>query len=916
MCTRPFHPTLVVVLAALLALLLFLLDTALPQTLHWGGYLLPIVLVFLWGRRRDIYLVTALTSVLIVAAYWTEGPAGRDDLLLDHLLPLIILWGVAWLMAKRRQLQEELDVQVETRTAALAAREEQLAKLFDANPGGIAITRQSDGRYLEVNDAYLALVGYSRADLIGRTAVELGIVPPEERDRLAAPVREHGPIRDADLVLHTKSGATVTVLLSSEPLDFDGETWILSSLVDITDRKHLEEALAASERKYRDLYDNSPDMYVVGQPRQGLILDCNQTLARTLGYTRNDLIGQPAGILFAPASRARLQAESKSFLAIGSGEPFDMQLQCNDGKLLDVLMTGTLDFDSSGSPSLARITFQDVTARHQAEAALRDSEERFRLLVENSPDVIALFDELGRMVYVSPSFEPMHGASAERALAVDPLLLEAIVTPPGDGTANGRRTNELANIRAHPQFANRTLAAAAVAFCLEHPGEQQRLEVASTLPSGDVKHFHITYVAYQNARGRRRVVSITRDVTELKRAENALAASVVRLREANQRLRLAADAAGIGVWTWNFADGSLEWDERMCELYAVPPDQRSTGLYYELWRARVHPDDRDLAEPSGGDPIQSRSPWSTTFRIVLPGGDIRHIQVNAVKQFAEDGQPLRMIGVNRDVTNQQQYELLLRDTNAVLEQRVAARTADLRLALADLQRANCLKDEFMSMISHELRTPITGVLSLSELLADEIGGPLNARQALYVKGITESGERLLAVINGILSYTHLLSGKVQLAAERWEVAHLLAVCATSQQYKSVAKGQTISMGVDPPDLAITADATALGEVVKRLLDNAIKFTPDGGCIGLDAHPGTAPNTVDLVVWDTGIGISADQVGSILKPFTQADARLARSHEGTGLGLAYVDEMVRLMGGTIAVASTPGEGSRFTITLPA
>ncbi len=120
----------------------------------------------------------------------------------------------------------------------------------------------------------------------------------------------------------------------------------------------------------------------------------------------------------------------------------------------------------------------------------------------------------------------------------------------------------------------------------------------------------------------------------------------------------------------------------------------------------------------------------------------------------------------------------------------------------------------------------------------------------------------------------------------------------------------------PPDLTITSDATALAEVLKRLLDNAVKFTPEGGQIGLEAHTGAAPGTVDLVVWDTGIGIAADQHERIFHAFTQADGRLQRSHEGIGLGLAYVDQMVRLLGGTIAVASAPGEGSRFTITLPA
>jgi len=121
--------------------------------------------------------------------------------------------------------------------------------------------------------------------------------------------------------------------------------------------------------------------------------------------------------------------------------------------------------------------------------------------------------------------------------------------------------------------------------------------------------------------------------------------------------------------------------------------------------------------------------------------------------------------------------------------------------------------------------------------------------------------------------------------------------------------------VEPSDLAITGDAVAIADLFKRLLDNAIKFTPEGGQIGLEACAGAAPSTVDLVVWDTGSGIAADQLEHILKPFAQADSGLARSHEGIGLGLAYVGQMVHLMRGAISVESALGEGSRFTVTLP-
>ncbi len=263
---------------------------------------------------------------------------------------------------------------------------------------------------------------------------------------------------------------------------------------------------------------------------------------------------------------------------------------------------------------------------------------------------------------------------------------------------------------------------------------------------------------------------------------------------------------------------------------------------------------------------------------------------------------------------QKQQQLLLRRQQE-LEAQVAACTADLQAAVANGRRTKELQDEFMAMISHELRTPLTSVLNLSEMLADEIVGPLNARQALYVQGIGESGSRLLNVVNGILSYTQLISGGVQLRREPCDLAHLLAACAAAAHAKAAAKAQIITVHVDPPGLVVTSDAAALAAVLDRLLDNAVKFTPAGGQIGIEAHCRAAPRGVELIVWDTGIGLDPAQLDHILKPFAQADARLARTHEGIGIGLAYVDQMVRLLGGALAVQSELGKGSRCTVTLP-
>ena len=193
----------------------------------------------------------------------------------------------------------------------------------------------------------------------------------------------------------------------------------------------------------------------------------------------------------------------------------------------------------------------------------------------------------------------------------------------------------------------------------------------------------------------------------------------------------------------------------------------------------------------------------------------------------------------------------------------------------------------------------------------------------------QSGERLLTMVDSILNYTNVVAGNVELHPERCDLAPLLAAAAVHCERSREKRQQSLSIAVDPSDLCVITDCAGLTTILDRLLDNAVKFTPAGGALGIEAYclP-VAGGTLDLeashtlmsggvqiVVWDTGIGLGPDQLAKVTEPFTQADSRLARAYEGAGLGLAYVTQMLDLLGGRLDVESNPGGGSRFIVTLP-
>jgi len=353
------------------------------------------------------------------------------------------------------------------------------------------------------------------------------------------------------------------------------------------------------------------------------------------------------------------------------------------------------------------------------------------------------------------------------------------------------------------------------------------------------------------------------------------------LQEAEQRVRNLFEAQG-DLIVLRDADGCITYaNDAYCELAQIPRDdligskavlkaieQGDTAL--ESNGTRVH--DQKIEGPLGPRWIAWRE------------GLVRN----------DAGGPAEMQGVGRDVTDRTESERALGE------------------ARDQADAANRAKSRFLAMASHEIRTPLNGIIGMSGLLMDT---QLTPEQTSYVKAVKSSGDALLALIEELLDYSKIEAGKIDLEHRAFALSGLIEEITELLAPRAQAKGIEIAAYVDERvPLQVIGDAARLRQVLLNLAGNAIKFTATGG-VALIVEPGIWPNEISLLVRDTGIGIAPEAQQRIFREFEQADERIARSYGGTGLGLSISDRIVKRMGGRIALASTPGAGSTFEVSIP-
>ncbi len=347
----------------------------------------------------------------------------------------------------------------------------------------------------------------------------------------------------------------------------------------------------------------------------------------------------------------------------------------------------------------------------------------------------------------------------------------------------------------------------------------------------------------------------------------------------SSRLELATQSANIGVWEWNFKKNTWDASKEFYGIYESEPD--SFMPPFEGWMNFVHPDEKEAVTEKIKGSITSPINLNTIFRILLKGEIEKNIKVAASVEKGSDGEPEKLIGVAWDVTNE--------------------------------TRVDQMKSDFISLVSHQLRTPLTAIKWYSEMLLKGDVGQMSPEQGEVIKGLAESAERMIVLVKGLLNISRVESGRLNVDPKPIELKPIIETLLSELKPKIEAKKIQVELDIPEDIPTISVDPKLMVEIYQNLISNAIQYTPDEGKITVKL----SQNEAEILsqISDTGYGVPNGAKDKIFQRFFRAENILKVQTDGTGLGLYLTKMLVIVSGGNIWFDSEEGKGSTFSFTLP-
>jgi PAS domain S-box-containing protein len=734
--------------------------------------------------------------------------------------------------------------------------------------------------------------------LIGKTRLEVAdpSLAPEVWAKHADDLANRRPFRDFVYPWRDLEGRLCHCRISGRPFFDDSGKFLgyRGTGSDVTAQVAAEKALATAitEQRDKDARFKALAANIPGVVFRSLIDDdwtelfISDGIEQLTGYPARDFVGnrvRSCTSVIHPDDRALCERVTRE--AVANHRSFDLEYRVlhKDGSVRWASERTQPVYDDAGQPLYIDGVIFDITERKKAEAALaashaelRRREAEFRALLSNIPGTVyrCRNDAQWTPIFLSGNVEVVSGYTAQEFI-------------------NGQAPSFPNLVHADDLAAVEQAVAAALASHSSYEIEYRLIgrdgvfrwvqERGRGIHDEDGRLLHLDGCIF--------------DVTERKQAEAALATALDTVRASERQFRsLTASLPGAvyrcrldGNWTSVFVS------DAMTEISGYSLAELSEGGTTRFGDL-IAPEDRATCDPIVLAAAARGDSFVVEYRIRHKDGSLRWVQERGRGILGDDGRPLFLDGVVFDITDRKTAEAEL------------LRTKD------NAESANRAKSEFLAMMSHELRTPLNAIIGFSDMVIEEMFGPVGSdRYRGYLRDIRNSGTHLLELINDILDLSKAEAGQVDLQESLVDVEELVGGSVALVALRARQAGVEILTDIESDLPKLRADERKVRQALLNLATNAIKFTPAGGRIVLRAR--LVGDRLRLVVEDTGIGMAAADIPKALSPFGQIDSALSRRHTGTGLGLPLTKRLVEAHGAAFSLASELGAGTAVTIEFP-